>query len=101
MGDADALAAYEQWHAEHPSTGQGPWYNMVADVLMSDGGLLADARVLEIGCGSGDFCAWRASREVNEVVGEDFASIAIRTAQSRHSARGLSFAVGDIENIAH
>jgi SAM-dependent methyltransferase len=101
MDDADPHAAYERWHAEHPGTGRGPWYDMAAKVLTSTPRLVASARVLEIGCGSGDFAAWMVSRGAKEVTGEDFSNVAIQAARERHQANDLSFAVGDIENIAH
>ena len=95
-----ASAAYDQWHKEH-HTGQGPWYDMATQLLAAHPELLTDARVLEIGCGWGDFAAWMASRGARSVVGEDFSGVAIEIARSRHKGVGVQFNVGDIEHIAH
>src|ERR1700730_9282679 len=97
---ADLNASYDRWHADHP-TGQGPWYDMATELITARPELLTDARVLEIGCGWGDFSAWMASRRARDVIGEDFSGVAIDTARSRHSSAQLQFGVGDIENIAY
>jgi SAM-dependent methyltransferase len=97
---ADRAAAYDRWHSEH-SSGQGPWYDMAIELLTTRPELLRNARVLEIGCGWGDFSAWMASRGAGSVTGEDFSTVAIDTARSRHHAAGLQFNVGDIESVAH
>jgi 2-polyprenyl-3-methyl-5-hydroxy-6-metoxy-1,4-benzoquinol methylase len=74
---------------------------MAREVLTSRPYLLADARALEIGCGWGSFSAWMASHGANEVIGEDFSSVAVQNARGQHEATKLRFGVDDIENIAH
>jgi SAM-dependent methyltransferase len=101
MADAKLVAAYDVWHAQQPDARQGPWYDLTAELLTSNPDLLVGARVLEIGCGSGGFSAWLASSGASDVVGEDLSPVAIDAARTRHHASGLSFAVGDIENLAH
>jgi 2-polyprenyl-3-methyl-5-hydroxy-6-metoxy-1,4-benzoquinol methylase len=92
----DFSAAYDAWHREHV-TGDGPWYDLVKTAL--SGRLLAGARVLEIGCGSGTFAAWMAESGAAEVVGQDFSAVPISHATERFRHDNLTFSVGNIEAI--
>jgi len=95
----DTRGAYDRWYSGH-RTGTGPWYRLVMASL-GGGKLLAGARVLEIGCGSGDFAAWLAEGGADAVTGQDLSSVAIADANGRFQLDNLTFAVGDIENIAY
>lgn len=95
----DARIAYDCWHSKH-RTGDGPWYRLVRGSL-GRRQLLAGARVLEIGCGGGDFAAWMAENGASRVIGQDLSSVPIATANERFGRDNLTFAVGDIENIAY
>jgi 2-polyprenyl-3-methyl-5-hydroxy-6-metoxy-1,4-benzoquinol methylase len=89
-------AVYDVWHREHP-TGDGPWYGLVKSALSSE--LLDSSRVLEIGCGGGDFAAWLAARGPREVVAQDFSATPIEMAQRRFRHDNLTYSVGNIEAI--
>ena len=77
------------------------WYDLAKAMLSERPDLLGGRNVLEIGCGWGDFSAWMAGRGALSVTGEDVSHVAIEMAISRHTAPGLRFAVGDIEEISH
>lgn len=96
---AASAPAYDDWHKSH-ETGSGPWYELVKDSFAASE-ILEGSDVLEIGCGSGQFAAWMATNGAASVSGEDFSPVAIEQALAAHSEAGLSFRVGDIENIAH
>lgn len=77
---------YDAWHQHHAETEalvaepHHPWHLTVARLLPD----LQNQRVLEIGCGRGDFSIWLAERySHSEVVGVDFSEVAIATAQER------------------
>lgn len=110
----DKLEQYNVWHerlAESEADGsvlQHPWYVTVARLLPD----LSGQRVLEIGCGRGDFAIWLAGKyEGSKVTGVDFSEAAIATAHKRaessHSnalfkvedAEALSFADGDFDYV--
>jgi 2-polyprenyl-3-methyl-5-hydroxy-6-metoxy-1,4-benzoquinol methylase len=91
--------AYDEWHRRH-ATGSGPWYTMVSTFIDARG-LVQDKRILEIGCGSGDFAFGLGARGAHSVVGEDLSSVAIARATEGPRADNVTFAVGDIQQIAH
>lgn len=95
----DLRSEYDRWHQMNAS-GTGPWYRLVWDALERRE-LLADARVLEIGCGGGDFAARLAAAGARTVIGQDFAPVAIDHACERFQANNLIFEVGDIEQIRY
>jgi ubiquinone/menaquinone biosynthesis C-methylase UbiE len=101
----DKLEQYNAWHerlaAEEPegSVLQHPWYVTVARLLPD----LNGKRVLEIGCGRGDFSIWLAGKyEGAKVTGVDFSEAAIQTARERASASDSSaeFKVEDAEALS-
>jgi ubiquinone/menaquinone biosynthesis C-methylase UbiE len=100
----DKLAQYDDWHkrlAASEAAGsvlQDPWYVTVARLLPD----LSGMRVLEIGCGRGDFSIWLAGKyEGSEVTGVDFSEAAIETARERARASNspARFEVGDAEAL--
>jgi SAM-dependent methyltransferase len=95
----DLRNEYDAWHEQHP-TGSGPWYVLVWDALQRRR-LLPGARVLEIGCGAGDFAARMAEGGARSVIGQDFAPVAVDRAIGRFRQENLSFEVGDIESIRY
>lgn len=97
--DVHALEVYDRWHQDH-TTGSGPWYSMVS-AFVDSRGLVRGKKVLEIGCGSGQFARELGSRGAHSVMAEDFSSVAIEQAIHRAHAPNVSFAVGDIQRIAH
>ncbi len=94
-----AKDAYDEWHRCH-DTGNGPWYSMVS-AFIDARGLVQGKRVLEAGCGSGDYARELGARGARSVIGEDFSPVAIAQANDRPNADNVSFAVGDIQQIAH
>ena len=95
----DFSGQYDSWHQTHP-TGSGPWYQLVWSAL-ERGELLRGARILEIGCGGGEF-SWRMAKAgAVEVVGQDFATVAIDGARERFNQSNLRFEVGDIQAIGY
>lgn len=91
--------AYDDWHARHP-TSDGPWHAMVTE-LIERHDLVRGKRVLEIGCGSGDYACALVERGARTVVAEDFSPVAIRQAAQRNRSQRVTFAVDNIECIAH
>ncbi len=96
---------YEAWHqrlAEVEAEGsvlQHPWYVTVARLLAD----LNGQRVLEIGCGRGDFSIWLAGKYRDALItGVDFSEAAIATAQKRASLGGsrAQFKVEDAEALS-
>jgi ubiquinone/menaquinone biosynthesis C-methylase UbiE len=101
----DKLEQYNAWHerlAESEADGsvlQHPWYVTVARLLPD----MSGQRVLEIGCGRGDFSIWLAGKYKDaEVTGVDFSEAAIATARSRAEASGsrAGFKVEDAESLS-
>ncbi len=95
---------YDHWHehratfddnAEEPTE---PWHRTVIKLLPD----LNGRRLLEIGCGRGDFSIWLAKQFPDaEIVGVDFSTTAISIAQSRAAAAAVNaqFVVGDAEAL--
>jgi ubiquinone/menaquinone biosynthesis C-methylase UbiE len=95
---------YDDWHnqlalAEKQGLrSMGPWHLTVVRLLPDLDGM----RVLEIGCGRGDFAISLAAQyETAEVVGVDFSAAAIDTAQGRARRAGsrARFIQGDAEAL--
>lgn len=81
---------YDSWHQHHADTEalieepHHPWHVTVAGLLPD----LQGQRVLEIGCGRGDFAIWLADKYPQaEVTGVDFSEVAVNTAQRRAASR--------------
>jgi ubiquinone/menaquinone biosynthesis C-methylase UbiE len=75
-----------------------PWHRTVARLLPDRSG----ARVLEIGCGRGDFSLWLARKYPRaDVTGVDFSDDAIAMASAKLSGHNLRlrFLVDDAENL--
>jgi ubiquinone/menaquinone biosynthesis C-methylase UbiE len=95
---------YNAWHERLDGVEQNgevlrqPWYQTVAKLLPD----LSGRKVLEIGCGRGDFSIWLASRfPATHVTGVDFSPAAIGIAMERaelaHSQ--ARFAVADAQSL--
>lgn len=102
---ADKLEQYNAWHerlAEEEAEGsvlKHPWYVTVTRLLPD----MSGQRVLEVGCGRGDFSIWLAGKYADaKVTGVDFSEAAIATAQKRAAACGsrAEFKVGDAEALS-
>jgi ubiquinone/menaquinone biosynthesis C-methylase UbiE len=98
----DRQRSYDSWHRERALTDVAaqqlihPWHRSVAGVLRD-----VEGRVLEIGCGRGDFAVWLAKTFPNaEIVGVDFSSVAIDIARGKVEAGAkLQFEVADAHDL--
>jgi 2-polyprenyl-3-methyl-5-hydroxy-6-metoxy-1,4-benzoquinol methylase len=102
-----ARAAYEAWHGKLgvDATNNTPWHNLLRQHLDPERDL-SGKRVLEIGCGRGDFTCWlaRQSYRPAEIVAADFAATAVVKGRSYAASQGLSgitWEVADIQAIKH
>src|SRR5215831_15165068 len=105
MEKEQARAAYDLWHkqraGEESPRGEiaYPWHQNVARLLPD----LNGARVLEIGCGRGDFALWLARKyPLAAITGIDFSNGAIAVALAKLSSHNLNvqFLVDDAENLS-
>ncbi|HRC87720.1 MAG TPA: class I SAM-dependent methyltransferase [Thermoanaerobaculia bacterium] len=97
--------AYQAWHRPlgvelEPDA---PWHRMIR-ARLEPGRDLAGRRVLEIGCGRGDFACWMARQpsRPQRVVAADFASVAVERGRRFAAELGLenlAFTVADIERL--
>ena len=101
----DKEQKYNAWHQHHADTEaqveepHHPWHVTVARLLPD----LKDRKVLEVGCGRGDFAIWLADKYPQaEVWGVDFSEVAIATAERRAESRGshARFRVDDSEALS-
>jgi 2-polyprenyl-3-methyl-5-hydroxy-6-metoxy-1,4-benzoquinol methylase len=96
--------AYDKWHEVFSTDPDAntPWYRLIKTHLRR--GDLEGRRILEIGCGRGDFTCWLAREFGNtaEVCGADFSATAVRKAQAFAKSRQLRarWLVTDIQSIA-
>lgn len=107
IADDDAKTAYEEWHEglgidDESNT---PWHQLLRQHLIPERDL-TDKRVLEIGCGRGDFTCWLAKQTYRpaEIVAADFAATAVRKGQAfanEQHLTGIRWEVGDIQAISH
>lgn len=95
----DLRSEYDAWHEQH-DTGTGPWYELVWAAL-ERGRLLPGARVLEIGCGGGEFAFRMAAGEAAVVIGQDFSPLVVQRARACFHRDNLRFEPGDIERIRY
>lgn len=100
----DTKASYDSWHArqaEGEASGKktfDPWHQTVARRLPD----LNGKKVLEVGCGRGDFAIWLAQQFPRAVItAVDFSdkAIAIAAARSRELGGAVNFRVEDAENL--
>lgn len=107
MSGPSARLAYERWHRAlgiDPVAG-APWHELLKASLQSEHDL-AGRRVLEIGCGRGDFACWVARQPAKPrlLVAADFALVPMGTGSrhaSEHGLRGLAWTGADIERLPY
>jgi 2-polyprenyl-3-methyl-5-hydroxy-6-metoxy-1,4-benzoquinol methylase len=97
--------AYNNWHAELRIDAENntPWHGLIRTYLPIDS--LRGQRILEIGCGRGDFSCWLA-RQLHgtaHLVAADFSSTGVGKGREYALANGFSidWQVMDIQNIGH
>ena len=99
-----AREAYDAWHDAFSTDpdANSPWYRLIKTHLRPQD--LNGRRILEIGCGRGDFTCWlaRESGDIAEIWGADFSATAVRKAQAFSKSRRLRahWLVTDIQSIA-
>ena len=99
-----AREAYDAWHDAFSTDpdANSPWYRLIKTHLRPQD--LNGRRILEIGCGRGDFTCWlaRESGDIAEIWGADFSATAVRKAQAFAKSRRLRthWLVTDIQSIA-
>src|SRR6185436_2470923 len=103
----NAKEAYEVWHGQldvglETNT---PWHQLLKTHLDPQRDLVGK-RLMEIGCGRGDFTCWLARQEQRpaEIVAADFAVTAIEKGRAFAKGlglQGISWEVHDIQNIQH
>jgi ubiquinone/menaquinone biosynthesis C-methylase UbiE len=100
----DLKTQYDIWHVkrgegEHAiATLTHPWHITVAKVLPD----LNGRRLLEIGCGRGDFALWLAKQSPeSDITAIDFSSAAIEIARERAAKAGgrVHFEVGNAQSL--
>lgn len=99
------LKDYDHWHEQigtyedRTEVPRHPWHLTVMKLLPD----LRGKRVLEVGCGRGDFSIWLSKTFPGaEIVGVDFSAKAISIAESRaaQSASKVRFVVNDAEALS-
>ena len=100
---AQTKREYDKWHARRSlEEGESPalhsWHHNVARLIRVNNG----QRVLEVGCGNGEFAAYLAKRFVNaQVVAVDFSQEAIGIARGHHTrSPNLRFETSDATALA-
>ena len=97
--------AYDAWHTRHEvdAEADAPWHRMIKARLDPARDLMG-RRVLEIGCGRGEFACWLARHPArpSEVVAADFSPAAVAKAESYaadHQVPRVRWEVADIQKL--
>jgi|SRR5579875_441900 len=99
LSPRDVAEAYNRWYEGLSDGQQGSWSPWHAQIqrhpVFAD---LKDKRVLEIGCGRGEFSLWLTERDPTVLVGADLSGVATARAKAR-SADRATFMVSDIQQM--
>lgn len=97
---------YEKWHVEYNKSvlhsdklNIMKWHKTVLSLLDSD---LSGKKMLEVGCGNGDFSNYLSIERNADILGLDFSKESIAIAnekKKKFNASGSDFMVGDAQNI--
>jgi 2-polyprenyl-3-methyl-5-hydroxy-6-metoxy-1,4-benzoquinol methylase len=104
IGDngTEARQAYEAWHLELTVDAENdtPWHKLLRTHLNNERDLLGK-KVLEIGCGRGDFTCWLARQQLRprEIVAADFALTAVQKGRAFAASYGLSGVTWQVQDI--
>lgn len=100
---AQARNAYEIWHGELgiDAAADTPWHRMLKPFLLQEN--LTGKRLLEIGCGRGDFSCWLAQNTSAAITAADFSQTAVAKGRDFAAALALQirWQVMDIQSIAY
>lgn len=108
MSQTDNLQTdYEQWHKDYNKNildidklNMMKWHKTVLSFLDKD---LSGKKMLEVGCGNGDFSNYLAVNNNADILGLDFSTESIKIANQKKEVFGAktsSFMVGDAQNIS-
>jgi len=105
LSDDSGRTDYDEWHehmvrAETRSPLDYPWYESVYRGLRP----ISTGRLLEVGCGRGQFAVWLSKQKPNfEIIGLDFSEAAINLATQRAMAEraGVKFMQGDAQALPY
>ena len=102
-----AREAYDAWHLEHATDAgaEAPWHRLIRLHLDASRDLTG-RRVLEIGCGRGEFACWMAGhpQAPRTVVAADFSPAAVeigKQAAREQGLNGIHWEINDIQAIQH
>ncbi|HWR13916.1 MAG TPA: class I SAM-dependent methyltransferase [Terriglobales bacterium] len=95
--------AYDTWHLKPDIDIEAntPWHSMLKPLLLNE--KLSGKRVLEIGCGRGDFSCWLAINTRAHLTAADFSFSGVTRGKELASSLGLDidWEVTDMQSIAH
>ena len=103
----DVLEKYEEWHrkynvsiAPQDELRMAVWHETVLTHLLSYG--VTDKKILEVGCGNGDFSNYLSVNHSADITGLDFSTESIRIANSKKEkfkATTSKYLVGDAQSL--
>ena len=102
--ETESRIAYDAWHAALgvDANADTPWHRLIRSYLSVPS--LAQLRILEIGCGRGDFSCWLAQQpgSSKDLIAADFSATAANKGREYALSQGLqlNWQVMDIQNIA-
>ena len=99
----ESRSEYDDWHARVSASETAntivmqPWHRSALELA----GSIAGLRVLEVGCGRGDFAIRLADEKPSELVAMDYSPVAIETGKRRAAALGkpVRFLCGDGQSL--
>ena len=102
---ATARLVYENWHGAHgvDTDADRPWHRLIKTYLDPKCDLQGK-RILEIGCGGGEFCCWLSKQPHRpaQIVGADFAATAVKKGRASALEQrlfGILWEVSDIQML--
>jgi SAM-dependent methyltransferase len=94
--DAEFFAGYCTLPRSRDGLDGAPEWPVLRDML----GSVADARVLDLGCGFGAFARWAADAGARHVLGIDLSQRMLERAQTLTSAPSVEYRGADLESLA-
>jgi ubiquinone/menaquinone biosynthesis C-methylase UbiE len=107
--NSESRKQYEEWHINYNARivkmdelKLMTWHKTVLEFLLKDN--LAGKKILDVGCGNGDFSNYLSLNYKVDIIGVDFSNESIRIANEKKqhfSTNTASFAVADAENLQY